>query len=196
MRGGHAVDERSVLNVALHLNDIHELFAPAAVDPFSERYGDHHFATGIDYVAKEMYANSSWKAIHTTIMLPADQVTPDLEARTSAAVRRYSHGQFVRIDQEIRATRRRVIRSFGIAIVALIAFNAAAAALNATGLFLAEVLADGLIIAGWVILWFPLDEFMQSWYYDRLGQSIYQRLGNMQITIRPEPAQADVAVAD
>jgi hypothetical protein len=179
--------EPTTYDATFRLDDIRELFVAPDIDPFSERYGDHSRTPIVEFIANELYANLSLTSVHATIILPPDQLAPDLEQRACAAIRRYCHARLIEKDQDIRAARVRIRRSFVIAIVALFVFNALAAVLNRTGLFIGEVIAEAIVIAGWVLLWFPLDGIISTQFYERTHRAIYGRLMEMGLTIRAAP---------
>jgi hypothetical protein len=174
----------AVYNVTLRLGDIRELFGKPEIDPFSERFADHSHTSGIEFIADELYSSPSLKSVHATVILPPDTLEPDLEQRTRAAIRRYCRSRLVEKGQAIRAAQGRIGRSFLVAIVALFVLNGMATVLLRSGVFFGEVIGEGLVIAGWVLLWFPLDELLVTLHYDRLHRAIYGRLMEMGLTIR------------
>jgi hypothetical protein len=47
-----------------------------------------------------------------------------------------------------------------------------------------EVIGQGLTVVGWVFVWFPLDSFIFGVRHYRLDERIYEKLVNMQLTIK------------
>jgi|GEM_PF-5571038 len=92
-----------LLRVTLNYKSIHGLFRMPDVSPFSEDYQVYSAASGIEFIVNEMRANSSLKRVEATIVLPADQITPDLEVQICEAVRRFCRARIhaVRQDQRI-----------------------------------------------------------------------------------------------
>jgi hypothetical protein len=78
-----------VLRVTLNYKDIGWLFRLPDVTPVSEDFEVYSATYGIEFIVNELRANSSIKCVETTIVLPRDQITPNLEQRTREAVRRY-----------------------------------------------------------------------------------------------------------
>lgn len=178
---------RPIYEVTLHLHDIREVFHQPAADPFSERFTHHSYTSGIEFIANELAASRSKKPVRATLVLPPDQIGPGLEERTRAAVRRYCRSQLVKLDQELRMAHRRIIRSFVVALVAMFALFGTAALLTSSRQFIPEVIAEGLIIAGWVLLWFPLDELLSTLHYEQSHRVVYRRLMAMEVVILPAP---------
>jgi hypothetical protein len=81
----------SDLSIVLPLNSINEVFTAPDVNPFSTHEVDILGQTAMDCVEKRV--TRSWprkpSAVHVTLQLPADQITPDLARDTRAAVQRY-----------------------------------------------------------------------------------------------------------
>jgi len=47
-----------------------------------------------------------------------------------------------------------------------------------------EILAEGLLISGWVAMWRPIDIFIYTWWPTLRMRRVYQKLRNMPIEIR------------
>lgn len=82
---------QSDISIVLPLNQIDELFAAPAANPFSPYEVDILGQAGMDCVQKRV--TRRWPrrphAVHVTLQLPADQITPGLTERTQDAVQRY-----------------------------------------------------------------------------------------------------------
>lgn len=50
---------------------------------------------------------------------------------------------------------------------------------------LAQVLAEGLLICGWVAMWRPLDIMLYDWWPIRRDWHIYETLATMPVELRP-----------
>ncbi len=98
----------SDLSILLPLNNIDELFNAPDVNPFSTREVDILGQSAMDCIEKRVTRHWPRKpnAVHVTLHLPADQITPDLTANTRAAVQRYCDKQI----EGNRVHRRVVIR--------------------------------------------------------------------------------------
>jgi hypothetical protein len=81
--------------VTLRYRDIDFLFHTPDTSPFSEDFHDYSTVAGIQHIYGELQVNPSLKRVETTIVLPSEQITPDLEQSTQEAVRRYclAHGR-------------------------------------------------------------------------------------------------------
>src|SRR5450756_2861420 len=78
---------KKVYKTTLRLHDINHLFDDPNISPFSDYYQPYSFKTGMDYIVDELYSHPSAEEIELTVLLPAEQITRDLEAKTLKAVR-------------------------------------------------------------------------------------------------------------
>lgn len=78
--------DRGVLRLTLRYADINALFEKPDVSPFSEDFLEYGTVPGVEYIYNELQANPALKRVETTIVLPAEQITPDLERSTSEAI--------------------------------------------------------------------------------------------------------------
>jgi hypothetical protein len=50
---------------------------------------------------------------------------------------------------------------------------------------LAQIMAEGLLICGWVAMWRPLDIMLYDWWPIRRDWRIYEKLAAMPVELRP-----------
>jgi hypothetical protein len=174
--------------IELRLGDIRHLFEKPELSPFSPAYREYSYTSGIEYIAGELYANTSYRAVQATILLPAEQVEEDTEEQARAARRRYCSAKLQDIQHDLAATLWRGLRALCAALVALFAFIGASKAVDGdTSVFL-QVISEGLSIAGWVALWFPLESLTFTLWQHWLERMIYTRLRDMELTVQPAQA--------
>jgi hypothetical protein len=68
--------------------------------------------------------------------------------------------------------------------VGLIIFISVGSILTYSTSFVIQVIGQGLTVVGWVFVWFPLDSFIFGVRHYRLDERIYEKLVNMQLTIK------------
>ena len=102
------------------------------------------------------------------VALPADQVTPDLEVQLAAAIQRYCAARIE--DNLLRIRHSRLQHSVGLAVAlgVVVAVIALVLLLVSTVLSGISALAQGMIAGGlcvfaWVILWTPLEALLFDW---------------------------------
>src|SRR5512135_2550523 len=133
-------------DVVLKLNAIGELFNAPDIDPFSENAIDVLGEAALPHASRQMLARRirHWHEARLVIQLPPDQITPDLQAKTQAAVKRYCTAKIA--DNRLTIRLSRVRSAIGLALVTIIsAIVVGVAWLLFTTIFAAQ--ADSTIAA-------------------------------------------------
>jgi hypothetical protein len=172
--------------LTLHLQDIIHLFEEPDLTPFSDYYQPYSFKTGMDYIVGELYANPGVSKIKLTVILPPDRISPGLLEKTCRAIEKYSIAWMRDAEQEVAKIRYMGIRAavagvFGLVVI----FSAAAWLENMTG-FIQKVIANGLYVAGWVLIWFPFEALIYGIWEFSLERRAYQALRNIELHIQSE----------
>jgi hypothetical protein len=179
------VAERGVLRLTLRYGDVNSLFEKPDVSPFSEDFLEHGTVPGVEYIYNELQANPALKRVETTIVLPPDQITPDLERSTREAIRRYCLARSWEVGQSERALRWRALRALAVALVLFVVYVLLQWKLQGIDILAIKVILEGLDILIWVALWFPLDAlFFGLQSYD-INSGNYKRAAQMQLKIEP-----------
>lgn len=171
-------------DITLRLNDIHHLFEKPDLSPFSDEYMMYSYTAGIEFIANELYANPSYRAVKATIVLPGDKVEPGLANRTQDAVKRYCQSRLKDIEHDIYATRWRGARALLFGFVALFAFIGASRLVYNENSLIPQIISEGLAVAGWVALWFPLEQLTFTVWQHRLDKRVYSLLMDMELAIQ------------
>ncbi len=177
------MNRNKVYETTLYLDTIEQFFSQPDLSPLSEQYREYSHTSGIEYLAKELYAQPSIKQVRVNIVLPAEKIVPDLEQKTKAAVLRYCRGRLKALEQEMQGLRKRAMKATMMAIVGLVIFISVGSILAYSTLFVIEVIGQGLTVLGWVFVWFPLDSFIFGVEHYHLDKQIYEKLVNMQLTM-------------
>jgi hypothetical protein len=179
------VADRRVLRVTLWYKNIDSLFRAPDVSPFSEDFDEYSTLPGIEYIYNELQANPALKRVETTIVLPPEQITPQLEPSTREAIRRYCLARAQAVGQSERALRWRAFRTLGAALVLFVVYVLMQWWLQNVDVLAIRVILEGLDILIWVALWFPLDAlFFGLQSYD-INSDTYKRASQMQLKIEP-----------
>ncbi len=174
---------RGVYETTLQLADIEDFFHKPDISPFSHDYRVYSYTSGIEYLAKELYANPSLKKVRVTLLLPTDKIQPGLEQQTQEAVLRYCSGRVKEIEQDTRGLRRHALQVLLVALVGLVVFIGLGSELTYNASIITRFLGQGLIVLGWVFVWFPLDSIFFGAQYSHLDARIYKKLMKMQLTL-------------
>jgi hypothetical protein len=178
--------QRDALRVTLRYKDIGWLFRLSDITPFSEDFQVYSTTYGVEFIVNELRANSSLKRVEATILLPPDQITPDLEQRTREAVRRYCQARSYAVGQDRRILRDRIKRSVALAIVALILSVGIGYPLSIEEDFVLALIGNILYFFGWVAIWYPLDAIVFGRRDLHLDATSYERVMEMQLSIQPD----------
>ena len=183
------------LRVTLRLKTIDHLFVEPDLSPFDPYYAPYSFAAGMDYLIGEMQRRPSATRIELTVMLPPDQIEtqPGLEARTREAIGRYAEAwaTSVRQTQDIEGIRARRVLGvaalfFAVANVVYLWYGQTGSVLSISGILL-DVAVEGLGVASWVVIWWPLDQLLHASWQHRLDERSYRSLQGIHLRILPDP---------
>ena len=180
-------------DVVLKLNTIGELFNAPDIDPFSENAIDVLGEAALPHASRQMLARRirHWHEARLVIQLPPDQITPDLQTRTQAAVKRYCTAKIA--DNRLTIRLSRVRSAIGLIIVAIISvavmgvawllFNTIFAA-QADSTVAALVFAS-ISVFVWVILWDPMEKLIFDWVSPALENRILRGMMDMDLVVEP-----------
>ncbi len=180
-------------DVVLKLNAIGELFNAPDIDPFSENAIDVLGEAALPHASRQMLARRirHWQEARLVIQLPPDQITPDLQAKTQAAVKRYCTAKIA--DNRLTIRLSRVRSAIGLIIVAIISvavmgvawllFNTIFAA-QADSTIAALVFAS-ISVFVWVILWDPMEKLIFDWVSPALENRILRGIMGMELVVEP-----------
>ena len=138
--------------IQLHIHELRQLFNTIDPSPFNERDLDRDCEEFILAWARELPPDRPVKIE----ILVRGQTTPSMRADAAAAVR--SHFARESSLQDLR--RRRILREgrFALAIgLPALVLCIGLATLVPTDTTLGQILRESLIIAGWVVMWHPLE---------------------------------------
>ena len=179
-------------DVVLKLNSIGELFNAPDVNPFAENEIDVLGEAALPHAVRQMLARRlrHWHAARLVIQLPPDQLTPDLQAQTRAAVRRYCTAKIE--DNRLTIRLSRVRSAIGLAVVTIIS---AVVILVSRLLFntifvnapdaVSVVVAASISVFVWVILWDPMEKLIFDWVTPALENRHLRGIMDMDLVIEP-----------
>lgn len=173
------------VEIRLPLPALANLFAAPELDPFSPEYETYGDRPGVDVIASRLRNEKPKSRIRAIVELPADAIEPGLEQRATDAVGRYCRLKRQGLERDLRDVTRHGIRALLIGLVAVLILNGVARPLERSGDTLLELVAEGLQITSWVILWVPIGLLVYDrWYYSR-DRKLYGRMEEMEIRVAP-----------
>lgn len=150
--------------VTIKVNDVKELFAERPFDPFAD---DVETMGSIAGMAQSPHLVSKLNTIKLRVLVPASTLTPATELIVRRALERFCKYTISEARRKLAAMRWVGFRTF---LVGLVFFGISLAASTAvTGmLWIPEAIrtlaSESLIVAGWVVIWQPLDTLVQGWW--------------------------------
>ncbi len=150
--------------ITVKVNDVRELFRQHDFDPFAD---ESENLGSIAAMAQLPHLVSQLKRVRLRVLVPESTLTPQTQALVQRALSRYCAHTIAEARRKLAALRWVGARTFLIGL-AFFAGSLAASAGVGRLLFIPEGLrtlaSEGLIVAGWVLLWQPLDTLVQGWW--------------------------------
>ena len=174
--------DASTHDIHLDLSDPRELFDAPPLDPIG---GQPHADTGVERILNRIRPKPHWP-VRATLHLPASVHAPDLEARVRAGLQQYCDLRIGQIDHNIASLRQEGLGTLwrGLIFLALCMLGSQ---LLGEPKFLPDILArfldEGLIIAGWVALWYPLDALLYQHWPLKRERRLYEQLRGMDLKV-------------
>jgi hypothetical protein len=165
-------------HLKLELRSLDELFDDPGFDPLGGRVEE---ASGLDRLANEVRPLRR-APVSTRIVLPASERAPDLEARCRKALQAVLDRRIQRNRNDARSLRHEGYATLWRGLVFLAVCLLGSRLMGEIDLlpgFVERFIDEGLVIAGWVALWYPLDVLLyQRWPLAR-ERRLYESLRDM-----------------
>ena len=181
-------------DIVVRIDTIDQLFSAPDVNPFSDKEANVLGEAALVLAARRALARrkGNWEETRLLIKLPPDQITPDLQARVVAAVQRYGAAKIKDNQLTVRLSRLRSLFGLAMSTAIVVVVCGAAYLLYKTVLSNASETAQTVVAAGigvfaWVILWDPMESLLFNWVAPHLENRILRRLMQVPIVIEPQP---------
>jgi len=175
--------EGDTVLVELKLHDTRQLFNSLDPAPFIEKDLDdeaHHYI--VDAVG-EVSAHTKKKLI---VYLPAERVDSEDARSLPQAVKAYFTYRAESTSLQLHHTLREGLLALCIGLAflgACLALREIVAPLLWPGV--RTIVAEGLLIMGWVAMWRPLQTFLYDWWPIRRHRALLEQISEMPIEVRP-----------
>jgi hypothetical protein len=168
--------------IEISVGKLQQLFNSFDPSPFHDRDLDHDAEEYILGSAEEIALQRPLKLI---VHLPPDQV-PNAD---QAALERAIHNYFGYQQQQLQRRLRLLFHDGRIALAVGIAFLFVCILIRQLAYSFgsgtaSEIIAEGMLIAGWVAMWRPLDTFLYDWWPVRRRGRIFGKLAAMPVVVR------------
>jgi hypothetical protein len=175
--------ESSHHQLVLRLDRLQDLFGPPALDEFG---GSADLTSGIERVVAELKATRP-ATVQLTILVPEPGLTPGVEDRVTAAIRRYCAARIQDLEHRRGALRHDGLTALllGAPLLLVALLLTALVSHSSFPAFWRTFLGDGLLLVlAWVALWYPLDTLL--WYGRPITHEIrtVDAMRRMPITVR------------
>ncbi len=172
--------------IEIRLGAIGQLFDPLDPAPPAER--------SLDWKAEEYIVGSARdltgaEAIKLVLYLPPAELEGPAAADVAAAIRNYFDYRMEMAARSLRYLWREGRLTLAIGFAALFFCISLRQLVFAFGAgTLQDILAEGLLILGWVAMWRPVQLFMYEWWPVKRDQAVFAKLRDMPVELRPAPA--------
>lgn len=168
--------------IEVKVADIHQLFNSMDPSPFHDRDLDDDAEQFIVSWAQEHPAHARLKLlIH---LGRAPEGISDPQAKIAESVRHYFAYRADMTRREFRRLMKEGRTALLIGVVFLIVCELTAHSLPATEGTWFNTLREGLIIAGWVAMWKPLEIYLYEWWPVLRRERTHRNLSEMEVEVR------------
>ncbi len=175
-----ATDKVDAVAVELRLDRISQLYNSLDPAPFHEKELE---AAADDYIVGS--AEDARGPIRLVVMLPDTELTRPEAQQVPASIRHHFELRHDSEHRQLRALWRRGRLSLLIGITFLASCLLARTLLIDMPSPAAHILAEGLLIVGWVAMWGPLDIFLYGWWPIHARCKLFDRLARLDVEVRP-----------
>jgi hypothetical protein len=180
MTANPAANKADTVAIELRLDLISRLYNSLDPAPFHEKELE---TAADDYIVGS--AQDAGAPIRLVVMLPDAELARPEARQVPASIR---HHFELRRNSERRLLRdmwRRGRMSLLIGVAFLAACLFARSLLAGSPSTTAHIVAEGLLIVGWVAMWGPLDIFLYGWWPIYSRCRLFERLTHLEVEIRP-----------
>lgn len=167
--------------IALRLESVNELFDALDPAPLLERDLDVRAEEFIVASARELPGNAPLRLV---VRVEGSAASPDEAMLLRSAIQHHFARSARAERQNLRELFRigRISLLIGLAVLAA-AFGAGELVTSIGGNHLTRIVAESLVIGGWVAMWRPLEIFLYEWWPIRARARLYDRLSAVRVEI-------------
>jgi hypothetical protein len=173
--------------IEIRLREIRQLFNHLDPAPFREKDLDQAAEDYIDEAVRDIGLKRPKRLV---VHLPEAAATPDEAGALPQAIRHYFEYRAHQAGLELRRLLARGLANLAIGLAFLFVCLSMRRSIASVGGY--EVLAEGLLIIGWVALWRPVEIFLYDWWPIRRRQRRFETIARMPVHVEraPEPRPA------
>jgi hypothetical protein len=167
----------------IHARELRELFSEREFDPFVD---DEDTLGSIAQIARFPNLTSSPGKVRLRVVLPPEEVSPQTQTRVERAIARYCSHKIAEAGFQMTEWRHGAVSTFlwGLTFFALsLLLTAGLQHTNFLPDAIRTLAVETLVIAGWVIMWQPMDTLILGWVPIRQQVRTFRAIGSMLATI-------------
>ena len=176
--------EDGVALIEIRLSSVHQLFNSLDPAPFREKDLD---ADAEEYITGAVNDFPLSAALKIVLYLPPDQLALVATEGLADAIHNYFGYRLAleirRLHFALREGRISLAIGLGFLFLCVVLRELVHATMDAGAL--REILAEGLLISGWVAMWRPIQIFLYDWWPFRRRCRVYAKLEHIPIEARP-----------
>jgi hypothetical protein len=178
---GRSVYRREAGNwlIELRLREVRQLFNHLDPAPFREKDLDPAAETYIEDAVREIGAGQQ---VRLVIHLPEAEGSSEAAGSLPESIANYFGYRAQQTRVELRRLLRLALVNLSIGLLFLAACLALRRSLLAVGTY--ELLAEGLLIIGWVALWRPVEMFLYDWWPLLRRRRRFDSIARMPVEVR------------
>jgi hypothetical protein len=180
-----AMTNKKVYEAELRLLSVDDLFRTSAISPMSEDYQPYSNMPAVEFIAREFAGRRGMRAVAITLLLPPTQIEANLESAVRAGIGRYCASRMMDIDEDLAVLRTQVRQTLLVAVVAWFVLIGLAQLLSKVDHPVFDIVGQGLGVAAWVLLWFPLDAIIFGVRHKRADRAVYDKIARAELQILP-----------
>jgi hypothetical protein len=170
--------------IEVRIRELAQLFNSFDPSPFHERDLDRDAEEYIVGWARELTSDASLRIV---VHLPEEEARKARERGLSAALANYfaerASTQQRELNELFRVGRRYLLIGILVLVVCLLGSHMARTHLGSGPM--ASVIAESLILVGWVANWKPIETFLYDWWPLKRRRDLYRRLAQAPVDIKP-----------
>lgn len=169
--------------IVFTVDDVNDLFREREFNPFTD---DVNAIRSIAGMAQLPHLVPELSNTQLHVLLPAHKITPETQQQLQRALQRYCAHMIADVRRRLTAMRWVGLRTSVIGVI-LFGLSLAAAAAAQRWMIIPEQLrsiaSESLIVAGWVLLWQPLDTLVQGWWPQWQEERTFRALGSIPVRV-------------
>jgi len=171
-------------SIELRIEDVSQLFHTLDPFPFRERDLDKEAEEFIVSWARELPRDSQLRIV---VHLPQSQAALPEAREISAAITSYFRYRARIIGLDLNELFRvgRWALAIGVAVLSFSVIIGQAVLIRVAPQPFAELIAESLLIFGWVANWRPIEIFLYEWWPLVRRRNLYQRLAAAEVELKP-----------